>query len=81
MATSGLVVTFQGEPEPVRSALARDPRLTVGPANNQHMAVVLMTDSTRADRAAVDDMRLVPSVVDVVPVFVHLEPATTPEES
>lgn len=76
MSISGLVLTLadDGPACAALSALAGDPRLTLGEQFGRRLAVVADTESVEADRALWDELRAAPGIVNVDVTFVHLDP-------
>ncbi len=76
MSISGLVLTLaaDGPACATLSALAGDPRLTLGEQFGHRIAVVADTESVEADRSLWDELRAMPGIINVDVTFVHLDP-------
>ncbi len=78
MPISGLVVILH-EDEPLREeairAIKQDPRLAVGPARSNRLALVVDTPSSHEDREVWDRLQSLPGVALVELAFVGFEPS------
>lgn len=83
MPISGLVLTLDvGDPGDTRSAaleatlaaLARDPRVTLGPREHHRLAIALETDSQAADKQAWRELLALPAVTWIDLAYITIDP-------
>ncbi len=82
MSVSGLVVTLSDDDagEAALTALAGDPRLTIGERFARRVAVVAETPDTRGDLELWEQLRRTPGIVHVDVTFVQVDPGPGPAE-
>lgn len=76
MATSALVITWDGDPAARRTTLAEldgDPRATVGDSFGRRQAVVVETINLREGRAIFEQIRDMPGVAHLELACVYFE--------
>lgn len=83
MSISGLVLTLSNDSrgEAALSALAGDPRLTVGERFDRRVAVVAATPSVESDRQLWEDLRSIPGIAFVDVTYVHLDEQNAADEN